>query len=256
MKKLVFIAACILAATTSAVAAPQKTRPTPKPAVAKPRAGPAPAPKPHVIPETGTLTNGDLVAIAKLAAKGSADQFSDDPSRKYLGRDFIAVFGNDELRSSYDKETKTLTISTSEYSKGWELDGERKYSEYTGQNSYGAKATITKIEGKIYGVEIPGKQFSRKPFKFLTQLDGEAARTLSKAVLLRISGTIREATGVYADKGSIVSKPAILHDATISEPTDTFVMQYFIAADITKVEFIDPRSGEVIYTTTDIDKYN
>jgi hypothetical protein len=73
-------------------------------------------------------------------------------------------------------------------------------------------------------------------------------------VQLRVSGTIRKATGVYAKPGSIIAKHAILIDPTVSSPTDIFIQQFFIASTLTKLEFVDPRSGAVLYSATQIEQ--
>lgn len=91
------LGAMIIAGSTAA--APQR-KSTREPA-ATTRSGSVAA---HAIPETGILTADDLVAIAKLAAKGTQDQFSDDPSSKFVGRAFSITLGEGHLISTYDKD--------------------------------------------------------------------------------------------------------------------------------------------------------
>jgi uncharacterized protein len=50
-----------------------------------------------------------LVAIAKLHARAGGDQFSDDPTLAYVGREFTITLPHDALSISYDKETHTCT---------------------------------------------------------------------------------------------------------------------------------------------------
>ncbi|WP_188916210.1 hypothetical protein [Caulobacter rhizosphaerae] len=43
-------------------------------------------------------------------------------------------------------------------------------------------------------------------------------------------------------------------DPTVSSPTDIFIQQFFIASTLTKLEFVDPRSGAVLYSATQIEQ--
>ncbi|HEY5336578.1 MAG TPA: hypothetical protein VIJ85_00115 [Rhizomicrobium sp.] len=202
----------------------------------------------HFIPDTGVLNADDLVAIAKLASTASADKFSDDPTVKYIGRNFTTTLSAAELSTDYDKATHNLTVETPTFTDGFTLDRKTTESRYVGRNGFGASAVIVQTRGNIYGIENPGNSFSRKPISFVTTLDGAEAQNLSKALRLRISGTVNKASGVYAINGSVISEHDIITDATVSEPEDIWIKQYFIAVSFTKAEWIDTRTGAVVKT--------
>ena len=203
---------------------------------------------PHVIPESGVLDANDLIAIARLASTASTDQFSDDPSLKYIGRNFSFTPDADELSTDYDKDTHTLTVATPSYLDAFILDRQISETHYIGQNSFGASTTVSKTRGDAYGIENPGNTYSRKPISFEATLDGANARALSKALRLRLYGTLKKASGVYASNNSLVSEQPIITEPTVSEPTDFWIKQYLIAVDFTKAEWIDTRTGTVVKT--------
>jgi len=203
---------------------------------------------PHIIPDAGVLNTEDIVAIAKLASTASADQFSDDPSTKYIGREFTVTLDADELSTDYDKTTRTLTVETPTFTDGFTLDRRTTQSRYVGKNAFGVSAVVTQTRGNIYGIENPGSAYSRKPISFVTTLDGAEAQNLSKALRLRVSGTIGKASGVYAVTGSVISKHDIITEATVSEPEDVWIKQYFVAVSFTKAEWIDTRTGGIVKT--------
>jgi TonB family protein len=207
----------------------------------------AKAKAPHIIPETGVLDAADLTAIAKLASTAATDQFSDDPSLKYIGRTF-SFMPESLLSTNYDKDTHVLTVETTTWMDVIVLGGDSTDSRYVGQNSFGASATITKQRGNGYGIEIPGSSYSRKPISFVATLEGAAARDLSKALRLRLYGTIKKASGVYATNNSAVSEHDLITQPTVSDPDDIWIKQYLIAVDFTKAEWIDTRTGAVIKT--------
>ena len=224
----------------------------PRPKAAKPPATIAEiqAPQaliPHAIPSAGLLSAADLVAIAQLTSKGSEDQFSDAPSPlKYVGRNFTIVLASDVLSVSYNKEEHKLTVSTSKYSEGWILDKRIVNSTYTGQNAYGAKAEISKKRGDTWGVEIPGPAFDHEEFIYMKTIDGPSARDFSKFVSLRVTGKIKNAEGIYAEKNSVLSRHYLITEATVSTPLDVLISQWLIAVNIEKAEWIDSRTGEIL----------
>ena len=208
----------------------------------------AKAKPPRVIPETGVLDASDLVAIAKLASTASTDQFSDDPALKYVGRNFSFMPEADVLITEYDKSSHILTVATPTFLDAFTLDRNTTETHYLGQNSFGASTTVTKTRGSVYGIENPGGTYSRKPISFEATLDGTDARALSKALRLRLYGTIKKASGVYASNNSIISEQPIITEPTVSDPTDIWIKQYLISVDFNKAEWIDTRTGTVVKT--------
>ncbi|WP_188916209.1 hypothetical protein [Caulobacter rhizosphaerae] len=173
-----------MAASGSVEAAPQKKAPAP--AVKKALAPKPPAPKPYVIPTAGILNGDDLIAVAHVGEKGAADEFSDDPSLQFVGREFVVSFPKSEFSTSYDKEAKILTLRVYTYNDGWKLLRQVNRSEYVGQNAYGAKAVISKTAGKAYGIEIPKPRSyksmeSRRSFRSAVRTPALSARWSSFA---------------------------------------------------------------------------
>ncbi len=201
---------------------------------------------PHNIPEAGTLQATDLIAIAKLGSKGAEDKFSDNQTLKYVGRDFVITVTNSDISSSYDRDSHKLTLTAGGYADGWELGRSIKTSHYSGQNGFGARALVEKRKGDVWGVEIPGPSYSRKPITYSTELEGDAARAFSKIACLRVSGKVKKSDGVYAVDGSAVSKHSIIADATVSEPTDVWITQWFVAIEIEKTEWINCRTTALL----------
>lgn len=236
MRVLTALVLASLAHTTAAAAPTRKASASHQPA----------SPARHEIPASGVLGGSDLVSIARLHISGGADQFSDDPTLAYIGREFTVTVNSDDLSADYNKETHALSVSTPTYSDGFKLADDIHVSHFVGQNGYGARAAVTKREGNIFGVWIPGESYNRKPITYTTILDGPAARDLSKSIKLRLSGVITRADGIYAEKDSAVFKKLLYADATVSDPYELFVVQYFVSARFTKAEWIDGRSGDVL----------
>lgn len=239
--RIAFLLAFAVALSANAPAAPTKKASAHSKAAA---AGNA-----HKIPDSGVLNAADLVAIARLKAGNSTDQFSDDPTLAYVGRDFAITVGPDDLTTDYNKESHELKVSTPTYSDGFKLAEDVSVSRYVGQNSYGAKATVTKRRGDTFGVWIPGESYQRTAITYTQTLDGPAARELSKSVRLRLSGIVTRADGIYAEKDSTIYKKLMYSDATVSDPYEMFIEQYFVSVAFTKAEWVDGRSGAVLSTT-------
>lgn len=203
--------------------------------------------QPHTIPTSGDLSAADLIAVGKLAIADS-DQFSDDPSVKYVGRQFLVTIPATALSTSYDKDTNELKVSTRSYEEGYELRRDETRSEYVGQNGYGARTTVTKVRGYAYGIEYPGERYEKQIISYSAHLDASPARDLSKALSLRVTALIIPADGIYAKKGSIFFEHHIISDATVSDPYDDFILRYYIACKYTKAEWVDTRTGAVLKT--------
>jgi hypothetical protein len=193
----------------------------------------------------GDLNNADLIEIGKLGSV-DADRFSDDPSLKYIGRQFVVTLLATALSADYNKDTKELKISTSSYEDGYELRRDQTSRKYIGQNGFGAKTVVTEIRGYAYGIEYPGEKFQKKPFVYATSMEPQDAKEFSKTLSLRLTGTIIPADGIWAKKGSIFFEHDIISDATVSDPYDDFVRRYYVAAKFTKAEWIDVRTGAVV----------
>lgn len=202
----------------------------------------------HAIPAVGVLGGADLVAVVELAASSSKDQFSDDTSMRYLGRQFVVTLPPDAIEISYDKKRHKLSVVTESFMESWPIARKVKEGIFSGQNGFGARAQIERRRGNIYGIEIPGDLLHKKSFSFQRELDGTEARALSKVIRLRLSGVISKAQGSYAMSNGIVSEHSHMTDATVAEPLDVWIREYGISAEITKAEWVDSRSGVVLQT--------
>lgn len=211
---------------------------------------PATATKAHQIPESGTLNEADLVAIAKLHARAGGDQFSDDPTLAYVGREFTITLPRDALSISYDKETHTLQVATHAWDDSVDLEKDESSSSFVGQNAYGAKAQVTDFSGNDYGIWMPGHGYDRKAITYTTTGDASTARALSEAIRLRLSGRIVKAAGTYAEPDSAVMRRYLSSDATVDEPTALHVTGYYLATELTSADWIDERTGNVISSAT------
>ena len=202
----------------------------------------------HVIPSSGVLNGADLVAIARLKAKASGDEFADEPTLAYLGREFTIDLPPRSIVIHYNNESHTLVGSTPTYDDGIDLVAEETEARFAGQNAFGAKAIVTKRRGNDYGIWLPGASYNRKPVVYSAPMPGTEARELSKALRLRLSGTIVKASGPYAEGISTVYKKSLLADATVSDPIDVWITRYLVAVAFTKAEWIDGRTGAVLET--------
>lgn len=130
----------LVALTAAVQAAPRHHTPPSKPA-------PPPAP-PHVIPEQGTLTHDDLVAVAELKRKASQtlDEFSADPVAKFVGRSFEITLPLDHsgMEHKYDAAQSKLTLGFEQYLPPRIPLASRTVSAgaYEGQNAFGAKRQV------------------------------------------------------------------------------------------------------------------
>lgn len=200
----------------------------------------------HRISSSGTLGQADLVAIARLHAKGGRDQFSEDPTLAYVGREFTIILPSSAIRTSYDLGTQTLTASTKTLDDGVDLADEETEKRTVRQNGFGAKAVVTERRGNHLGIWLPGGTYTRKPIAYTANLPGAEARVMSKALRLRVSGKITKAEGTYAEKNSAVYKKTFISDATIGDPIDLWVSRILLSVTFTKAEWIDSRTGIVI----------
>jgi hypothetical protein len=206
-------------------------------------------PATHQIPASGVLHEADLVAIAKLKANTADDKFSDDLTIQYIGREVtFTVSGG--FNTDYNKETHFLTVAPYDFEEAFELTKELTLSHSMGQNGFGAKTVVAKHRGTITGVWIGSRVDTRvrKPFIFRAELDGSNARDLSKALRLRLTGTIARANDIQADERSPVHHTSVISDATIGDPNDIWLEGYYVAVAFKKIEWIDSRTGAVLST--------
>jgi hypothetical protein len=206
-------------------------------------------PASHQIPTSGVLHEADLVAIAKIKANSAEDKFSDDPTIQYIGRD-VAFTVNGGFNADYNKDTHSLTVAPYDFEEAFELSKELTLSHSMGQNGFGAKTVVAKHRGTITGVWIGSRVDLRvrKPFIFQAELDGAGARDLSKALRLRLTGTIVRANDIRADERSPVHHTSVISDATIGDPNDIWLEGYYVAVAFTKIEWIDSRTGAAVST--------
>lgn len=206
----------------------------------------ADSPKIHQIPQSGILNEADLVAIAKLHVGATADQFSDDPSLAYIGREFTITLPADAVSIDYDKQSHTLRVATHAWDDSVDLEKDESRRSFIGQNGYGAKAQVTEFEGSDYGIWMPGHAYDRKAITYTTTADPSTARALSEAIRLRLTGRIVKAGGTYAEPGSAVMRRYLSSDATVEDPTALHVTGYYLATELTSGEWIDERTGNAI----------
>jgi hypothetical protein len=199
----------------------------------------APAPV-HQIPETGVLDSTDLVGIARLQA--DTDQFSEEPTLKFVGRNFALSVDPKDVSTSYDRNSQRLTVSFTPPHGSLELAKDVKRNLYSGQNAFGAKATVIKATGDTFGVRFAGSRSARDFVSYSATMDGASARELSKAIRLRVSGQVTRAkraeTAVVTDLSA--------ETPTVSSPIDKFVTQHLVCVSITSAEWIDARSGAIV----------
>ncbi|KTF70693.1 hypothetical protein ATB93_18745 [Sphingomonas sp. WG] len=188
------------------------------------------------------MTGADIVAIARLKAKEEGDQFSEDHTIQYVGREFVVDLPARAISVRYDKNTQTLVASTPTMDDGIDLVREEKETRGVGQNAFGAKVAMTKRRGAYYGILLPGKFYSRRPIAFSATLDGPAARSLSAALRLRLRGILVSAAN---SKSPVLSMPLVA-DATVDEPVDVWISRYLVAVKFSKAEWLDGRTSAVI----------
>jgi hypothetical protein len=214
---------------------------------AKPPAGkPALRPVARAIPETGVLGAADLVALIKLGNKAATDQFADDPTLKYVGREVSITVGTRYAKPDYDRDRKFLVLETSPQDTYWELGREISTSQYSGVVSVGLKRIINKQRGSIFGVEVPSNDSGPETHSIGMPMENEAARQLSQNAALRIKGRIRIATGPNAKWRSILSERRNTSPPTLRDLTDRDVSVWTVAVDVDSVEWIDTRTGAVL----------
>jgi len=199
--------------------------------------------KPHTISAGGLLNEADLAAIAKLGAASSQDKFSDNPSLAYVGREYSVLLPASEIAVDYNKDFHVLTAIVSKYSDIVTLDRNIDSSVYAGKNGFGAKTTVSKMRGDIFGIWLPGSIYDRKPLTFTAAMPGDAARSLSTDIRARLTGKVIKAEGVYAEKASALMKKSLITEATVANPLDTWLEEYAVSVSVEKVEWIDARTG-------------
>lgn len=238
--RLVILSVIGVMASQSAFAAPPKHK---APAAHKVTIAP------HVIPDTGDLGAADIKEIARLGAKAEKDQFSDDPTLSYVGRQVVITI-DVNLCTWYHKDTHTLKVALADHCGKFMLGENVQESSYVGQNGFGAKAVITKYRGEYYKFALaPGcDQDSPGPSEYSVVLDGKSAEELMDALRLRITATIVKADGVYAIKNSTLCKRWYGHDATVDEPSDQSIDSYEVSLKPVRYEWLDSRTGAILKT--------
>jgi hypothetical protein len=194
------------------------------------------------ITETGPLNEADLVAIGRLKAKAAADQFSDDPTLPYVGRGFAIVVDPELLTIHYDRDAHSLRVSFGAYFDSLIFVRDTKKSLQPSQNAFGAKAIVSQERGDVYGILLPGDDRTRETLAYVSSLDGPAARELSKAIRLRLTGTIARANYVNT---AVLDLP-LSTQATIAQPIDIFVDQHLVCVSLSQAEWFDSRSGKTL----------
>lgn len=199
--------------------------------------------KPHAISVTGVLNEADLAAIAQLGAASLQDQFSDNPSLAYVGRDYSVLLPASEIGVDYDRDSHVLTAIVSKYSDIITLSRKLDSSVYAGKNGFGAKASVSKLRGATFGIWLPGSIYNRKPLTYTSTIAGDAARSLSTDIRARLTGKVIKADGVYAEKASAIMRKSLVTDATVASPMDTLIDQYGVAISVEKVDWLNARTG-------------
>lgn len=235
-----------LAVVTGMLAAGGMAAPQKRPAMQKPKVAITKPALPRVVSATGVLGREDLIAIARLGAVNSTDQFSENTTASFIGREYSLVLANDNIDAMYDRNTKTLNLVLSRYADSVRLDDELVDSTYSGQNGFGAKAQIAKTRGKSFGIWLPGSIYERKPLSLTVATSGELARSLSQNVQARISGKIIEAKGAYAESGSAIMRKSLIIEPTVTAPNDVLITQYNVAVSVETIDWVDTRTGQPI----------
>ena len=206
------------------------------------------APVARAIPEAGTLSENDLVQIARMASKEEGDKFAAPATAKYIGRAFEVAIPTDSLTVEYDKASQILSVKLWSYSDAVRFRREVKESTYKGQNAYGATTTVVKSRGAMYGFAIPGSSYSRKDIIFSKTLEPAAAKALSEKIVLRFKGNLIASEGVWKIDGTPVQNRPVVSEATVSNPSDIFVQYYQVTGKIDTADWVDSRTGEVLGT--------
>lgn len=204
---------------------------------------------PHRVPAEGTLDREDLIEIAKIGASAADDEFSDDPTLSFVGRNFAITVDPENLSVSYDKSSHALKVETGRYIDAFDLQSRKTQTFEMGQNGYGARTRITKTRGSIFGIWLPGHSYSRDPIVFNGIFEPQAAKSLSGAVRLCIYGHITKSDGVYARKESAIYEKDYISSATISDPEDMWLRGYYVSAAFDRAEWFDNRTGVILQKT-------
>ncbi|HET7577420.1 MAG TPA: hypothetical protein VFK19_12780 [Sphingomicrobium sp.] len=220
----------------------------------KPRAATRPRAA-HAIPATGLLKEDDLIAIARLEARTKVDQFAEDPTLAYVGRKFVITLAPKQLATEYDQNTHILSVAPSAFLDFFELTRDVRASRYVGQNAFGVRADIAKERGSAFGVCNPWRfsglsrligSTASGGVRYIAQLDGPAARELSKSIRLRLSGRITRLDRGQPWRPTAVFMEPKLDVAKLDHPYDTIVHQYIVSAAFDKAEWVDHRTDKVI----------
>jgi hypothetical protein len=209
----------------------------------------------HAIPSTGMLSEADLISLARLESRTKVDQFTEDPTLAYVGRNFVITLGSKQLATKYDQSTHTLSVAPSASLDFFELARDVRSSSYVGQNAFGVKSNVAKERGSAFGVCNPWRfsglsrmiaPTSSGGVRYVAQLDGPAARELSKSIRLRLSGTITRLDRGQPWRPTAVFMEPKLDVAKLDHPYDTIIYQYIVSVNFEKAEWVDSRTNEVV----------
>lgn len=117
---------------------------------------------------------------------------------------------------------------------------------YEAQNSFGVRATVQVMKEKIFALASDVKVVTDFPIDrkccWTKVVTGDDARQLAQSVRVRIRGKVAE----WANRQPIACGKR-LDKAKLNFPYETAIDLCLVRADVTAVEVVDVRSGEVVF---------
>lgn len=198
------------------------------------------------IPEQGALQNADLIAVAAMALGKTKDPFLEDPTDRYVGRQFHVVLPLEppsehwEGEWSYDATAGRLQLQVRNLAGFYQLlYSEKSSGSYVGMNSYGAKVRVDRFA--VLAVNLRPASQPAESYDASVAADAAQGRALARNVRMVLDGTLAAHYGGPAAKCD--RSPG---NPTISNPADLDGIVCELRGHIDRVAFVDIRDGKVL----------
>lgn len=209
---------------------------------------------------------------AARAATDSTDQFAEVPKNDLAGKPFkLTLTLGDDSSAGYQYSDGVLTLNISPTSRAPLSEmkrsvptlkvssSRRSLGSYTGQNAYGATATVRSSEWNDAAIAIvdspkfmpPPEKAGTSYAKYLPAREWWVQLTLPPSEAKAISNdTVAVLEGTYADlpykKYPAGACSFSGSEATITSPYEVFIHTCFVGAKVARVAFVRKSSGAVI----------
>lgn len=240
---------------------------------------------PVALAQTAILSNEDLKAAGTAArAFVPKDQFESPPlGPDWVGRKFSYVIeprafprGNGAVACagfpdwSYVGRTFTVSVNAA-YITSYEFMGSNgawfpgamsplsrnglnissiecdrvEESTSMASNAFGAQFSVRRWTDRVIGIADTDEPDFKFHQYWKTEIDGDAARRISRGIRARISGTLSTWPG-----GQTVVCGSNRRGATVSSPVDRTIDACIFHGRIETIEFFDAQTGQVYYSAT------